>query len=630
MEQQQLKIRISLTSKLLMLISVLLTVLIAVLNVSAIKLFFNDKKAYIYDTQATASMLAGREFTAYLQNSIDTLKLELGSADLSKTIDGGLRNSLQYIIDNQRSLLGVELVSLNTQSGSVTKLFKYFAPKNMEGTDLKEEDFAFKTEAVMKVADQLSTGNIVYKNISKSGQTPLLAIMFGDNSMLSSKGFTSVAIGYLSLKQYYLGSSQMMNRLIIIDSSGGLLLHSDIKEMYANANYAADAIFQEAKSAQTISGAKEYTTQDGVKMLASYFKPGLNLTTLTQIEYDKAMRATYTMTEKFVVLAIGMLGFMILAGLLFSKKITAPLQRLYVATDQVAQGNFEVQLPVTSTDEIGVLTNAFMTMSRKITELFQQMLDKMRLDQELQIAKTVQQSLFPEAIIANENILVASAYQSATECGGDWWGYFKNGNKHVLAIADATGHGLPSALMTASARACFSVIEKMSTNSGGVTLTPSEMLSLANRVVYDSAQGKIMMTYFIAIFDFSNHTLSFASAAHNPPWLFSPQADGTHKMSSLIANGQRLGETRDAVNYETKEVPFSARDTIVFYTDGLLEGKNLEGTQYGKKQARKVLEAAMSAQPMEVLNTLMGDFLQYNEGKVLDDDVTLAVARILS
>ena len=125
-------------------------------------------------------------------------------------------------------------------------------------------------------------------------------------------------------------------------------------------------------------------------------------------------------------------------------------------------------------------------------------------------------------------------------------------------------------------------------------------------------------------------TITYASAAHNPPWLFSPQQGGGFKMTSLVSKGQRLGEQRDMEAPELKSVPFSPSDTLVLYTDGLLEGKDLKGNQYGKKQARHVLEEAMRHDPQTITNNLIKDFLAHNAGKPLDDDVTLAIVRLQS
>ncbi len=100
------------------------------------------------------------------------------------------------------------------------------------------------------------------------------------------------------------------------------------------------------------------------------------------------------------------------------------------------------------------------------------------------------------------------------------------------------------------------------------------------------------------------------------------------KTNSLVATGQRLGEVQEVESeYESKEIPFNDGDTLFLYTDGLLEGKNKEGAQYGKKQSRAVLEDALDKDPETIIQTLMVDFLAHNSGKPLDDDVTLAVVR---
>ncbi|MBI3543758.1 MAG: SpoIIE family protein phosphatase [Deltaproteobacteria bacterium] len=79
-----------------------------------------------------------------------------------------------------------------------------------------------------------------------------------------------------------------------------------------------------------------------------------------------------------------------------------------------------------------------------------------------------------------------------------------------------------------------------------------------------------------------------------------------------------------------KQAPFEKDDTLFFYTDGLLDGKDREGHAYGKKQVRKVIEDAISHDPQTLIDGLMSDFLAHNANKKLDDDVTLAVARVLA
>jgi sigma-B regulation protein RsbU (phosphoserine phosphatase) len=255
-------------------------------------------------------------------------------------------------------------------------------------------------------------------------------------------------------------------------------------------------------------------------------------------------------------------------------------------------------------------------------------MEKVQLENELAIASTVQQTLIPPGHFKNEKILIESHYQAASTCGGDWWGFFGVGNKLAVMIADATGHGFPSALITASARSCFSVMQKLAQEDPEFSFSPTAMLSYANRVIYDASLSKIMMTFFIGVIDFDTGTLSYASAGHNPPWLFKKDGE-SFKLNSLTAAGNRLGEAREYGEFEEKSISISKGDILFLYTDGLTEGKNTAGDMFGKKKVRKLVEAKVAAGPRLVIDALMKDFMAHNEGKPLDDDVTIAVASIL-
>ena len=196
-------------------------------------------------------------------------------------------------------------------------------------------------------------------------------------------------------------------------------------------------------------------------------------------------------------------------------------------------------------------------------------------------------------------------------------------------IADATGHGLPSALITASARSCFSVMHKLAQEDPEFTYSPGAMLAYANRVIHDAASSKIMMTFFVGTVDFDEKKLIYASAGHNPPWLFKKTGD-SFVLKSLMASGQRLGEARDVPSYEEKTVDIAEGDMLFLYTDGLMEGKNPTEEQYGKKRVKKQVESTLARGAEVSIRELMVQFLIHNtDQKPLDDDVTIAIARFI-
>lgn len=321
-------------------------------------------------------------------------------------------------------------------------------------------------------------------------------------------------------------------------------------------------------------------------------------------------------------------GIAVALGMKWARRLVAPIEKLAEGARGVASGNFSVDLKFDSHDEIQEVGESMNAMSAKIRELFRESVEKVLLESELDVASLVQQNLLPPPILEGDRVQIYSFYQAASRCGGDWWGAFHIGDKTVIGIADATGHGIQCALMTASARGCFSILQKIAEEDPSFLDSPSRMLQYANRVVYDSTGGKIQMTFFLAVLDMEKNTVRYANAGHNPPWLFRRGGE-RYSLRSLVGYGSRLGEVAECAPFEEKTADLHADDLLFFYTDGLMEGRAASGDMYGKKRTRGVLEKNLQYGPRKVVDELVLDFLMHNRGTVQDDDVTIAVARIL-
>jgi sigma-B regulation protein RsbU (phosphoserine phosphatase) len=154
------------------------------------------------------------------------------------------------------------------------------------------------------------------------------------------------------------------------------------------------------------------------------------------------------------------------------------------------------------------------------------------------------------------------------------------------------------------------------------------MMSYTNRVVFDAATTKIMMTFFIGVIDLEANTITYANAGHNPPWLYRNNGE-RYVLKSLMPKGNRLGESEEGDVYEETTVPMGPSDILFLYTDGLMENKNEAVEQYGKKRVREVVEGALPKGPLGVIEALKVAYRAFNGNvKMLDDDVTLAAIRI--
>src|SRR5690606_11851732 len=122
----------------------------------------------------------------------------------------------------------------------------------------------------------------------------------------------------------------------------------------------------------------------------------------------------------------------------------------------IAQGNFDKRVKVKGHDEVGALSDSVNDMADKIVLYMEEMKEKARLENEVAVAQLVQSSFFPRSSLTSPDLQVFGHFEPASECGGDWWGIADHGDWRIFFIADATGHGVPAALLTATINCCKS------------------------------------------------------------------------------------------------------------------------------------------------------------------------------
>lgn len=623
MEQPQIQVRFSLGTKLLMSLVTLLLIAIGILNVSTILLLVDDKKAYTYQTQSTFSLLAANEFKSLGQRAINTLKVALASTHPTHNQTPEESSTLRSILSNQSELQAIHLKLYDTERKSLNHYAHLVNQDFFQslGTDPSEYDLT--PERMEFIQKELGEFGFSFFNLSIVGRPPFLGLAIADRNAETPQGEILIGVGVLSLSDF--GKELKGNNITIANYDGWVLYDTDLTDLFSQKNLSQDPLFLAAMNSRLTVGTQEFEF-DHDRWLGSYTRPGLNLAVLSRTNYHTAMASAYGLTEKFILLGCMIIGIAILFSIFFSKSLTRPLNQLYEATRHVARGKFDLKLESKSQDEIGALSGSFNIMSDKIQALIAESIKKTKLENELAIASTVQQNLIPSKPFSNDQFEIVGDYHPADECGGDWWGFFHQENHLALMIADATGHGIPSALITASARSCFSVMNMLAQEDPDFTFSPGAMLSFANRVIHEASGGKINMTFFIAVVQLSDLKMTYSSAGHNPPWLFQYN-NGNYKLKSLTAKGTRLGETPTVPPYSEKSIQLQPGDTLFLYTDGIIEGTNSAGEEFGKKRLRKLVEKTVQGGPQKVVDQLMQDFNHHNTGKSFDDDVTLAVAK---
>lgn len=363
------------------------------------------------------------------------------------------------------------------------------------------------------------------------------------------------------------------------------------------------------------------------RLSAQGWTGGTGWTVVSLVPARKAYETSEILIQRSVWIALFVLSCVLLASMVWVDGVLRPVAALRLGAMQVAQGNFTTRVEVKTRDELAELATSFNRMSSEISHLMVQTADKARMDKELETARHVQNTMFPPTTVSGETYTIESYYQPAAECGGDWWGVVElPRGRLLLAIGDATGHGVPSAMVTATAKATMSVLRVIGRTSLDVGASPKLMMQLLNRAVYESTRGQVLMTFFLAVLDTESGVMDYVSASHEPVyWWKSGEWDVLP-----AKQGPRLGQPMDPAQgqvFTQERVTLGPEDALVLMTDGVVEAKNPAHDEWGDRRFLRVLKKNTQSDAAGLKKAILQGLEDFREGEGLHDDVTLAVLK---
>jgi len=203
--------------------------------------------------------------------------------------------------------------------------------------------------------------------------------------------------------------------------------------------------------------------------------------------------------------------------------------------------------------------------------------ERERINQELRVARLIQQTLLPKAVPELPGWQMAASYRPAREVGGDFYDFLDlPGGRLGIIIGDVTSKGVPAALVMATTR---SVLRATALQF----LSPGQVLEQANALLYPDMPPKMFVTCFYAVLDPTSGRLSFANAGHHLPYRH--HRDG---VTELRATGMPLG-AMPSMRYEEQEACVGDGDTVLFYSDGLVEAHDEGREMFGLPRLRRLL-----------------------------------------
>lgn len=308
----------------------------------------------------------------------------------------------------------------------------------------------------------------------------------------------------------------------------------------------------------------------------------------------------------------------LIIALSLSGGLTQSLNQITEMAIHLGKGNFSGFSVIKSRDEVGILSRTFVKMSSEIERLISETRVKARMEEELKTASLVQESLLPaNASFQLNKIQIAGSLKNSTECGGDWWFYFHQGDNLYLAIADATGHGTPAALITSAARAAFSIISESQ-------MSLEEMMKMWDNVVASCSANRVYMTALLLQIDTMTGKGSVINASHEWPFHFSADAGLSQNHTLSLHPGGSLGE-RSPTPRDRTHFQLNPGDRILLYTDGLFAIQNKAGQVFNERRFLRLLKESVGPEmdALEFLKTCEKIAADYNDDQALPDDITL-------
>ena len=248
--------------------------------------------------------------------------------------------------------------------------------------------------------------------------------------------------------------------------------------------------------------------------------------------------------------------------------------------------------------------------------LHEQVVEKKRIQAQLEIARKVQLELLPSDDPMVENFDVSAYIFPAEEVSGDYYDWVQIFDDQIgIVVADAVGKGIPAALLMAFLRA--------SLRSGiQIGYAPHIAFSKVSNLLRDSIDDNQFITAIYGILDSTNKTFVFSNAGHNPPLLIKP--DGEYRFVEY--GDMPLGMFND-IHYHQHFIRFEAGQVMVIYTDGITEAANPNDEEYGNDRfAKRVLEG-IHLPANQLIDHIRKGVADFTERKFLDDDGTLFIVK---
>jgi sigma-B regulation protein RsbU (phosphoserine phosphatase) len=314
----------------------------------------------------------------------------------------------------------------------------------------------------------------------------------------------------------------------------------------------------------------------------------------------------------------------LITGFTISRRITRSVHDMYQGTLALQRGELGHKIPVRRQDQLGLLAHSFNQMSASIVRLLEEVSEKKRLEQELEIAREVQATLFPKQLPHPRGMAIFGGCEPARVVSGDYYDFIVEDEARLdIVVADISGKGISAALLMANLQAAMrnQLLSIKHDGPDDIGKSLAGVMTQLNEQIYRNSPAEKYATLFLARYDAVTRRLWYCNAGHLPPILMIGE-----ETRFLEATGMVVGLLPQAP-YQAGSVDLVPGSLLAIFTDGVTEAVNKEDEEFGDQRLLSALKEARTRTPEGVYQFVIDKIRTWQGELPQHDDITLIVAK---
>lgn len=318
----------------------------------------------------------------------------------------------------------------------------------------------------------------------------------------------------------------------------------------------------------------------------------------------------------------------LVAGIRLTKTVTGTVDRLYEATEHIRAGNLSHRINMPAQDQLSSLGEAFDNMTESLQRLLRESREKTRLEHDIQIAREIQEQLFPSEAPKVPGLELYGICRPARGVSGDYYDFLPVGGERVgIVLGDVSGKGVSAALIMAAIQSLIRTRLYLDSSDGepdSKHFSTARFFGVLNQQMFENTPEEKYATCFYALYDSNARQLVYTNAGHPAPVLLRKG-----EIVRLDAGGTPLGLI-SPMSYREARVALEPGDTLVAFTDGFTESENSFEDQFGERRLIEAVRRARGNPLPALVDEIYRSVEEWTGGGEPQDDMTLIVARATS